>query len=82
MQRLFTSLISALLVAMLAVPASAASGAAGAGAPSMSGMTMQHTCPAGQKWVKGYKKKGGAQVKGYCRSSKAAPATTMPVKTK
>lgn len=78
MRRLFTSVITASLVALLAVPAPAASGAAGSG---MSGMTMQQTCPAGQKWVKGYKKKSGAQVKGYCRGAKAASAKTTPVGT-
>jgi hypothetical protein len=27
----------------------------------------KHTCPPGQHWVKGYHKKNGQKVKGYCR---------------
>jgi hypothetical protein len=61
---------------LLALPALADSGTTGSSMSGMSGMTggmsMQHTCPAGRKRVKGYKKKGGAQVKGYCRGGKAA----------
>jgi hypothetical protein len=33
---------------------------------SMSGH-MKHKCPPGQHWVKGYHKKSGQKVKGYCR---------------
>ncbi|MBV9271443.1 MAG: hypothetical protein JO165_10130 [Candidatus Eremiobacteraeota bacterium] len=29
---------------------------------------MKHSCPAGQHWVKGYTKKDGTHVKGYCRT--------------
>ena len=32
-------------------------------------MPMATTCPAGSKWVKGYKTKSGTMVKGYCRKS-------------
>jgi hypothetical protein len=28
---------------------------------------MKHRCPPGQHWVKGYHKKNGQKVKGYCR---------------
>jgi hypothetical protein len=28
---------------------------------------MKHSCPAGQHWVKGYTKKDGSHVHGYCR---------------
>ena len=28
---------------------------------------MKHRCPPGQHWVKGYKRKNGTMVKGYCR---------------
>jgi Spy/CpxP family protein refolding chaperone len=31
------------------------------------GMMMGHRCPRGQHWVKGYVKKNGQKVKGYCR---------------
>ena len=31
------------------------------------GMHMGHRCPKGQHWVKGYNKKNGTKVKGYCR---------------
>ena len=37
---------------------------------SMGGGAMmghKHKCPPGQHWVKGYKKKNGTWVKGYCR---------------
>jgi hypothetical protein len=31
------------------------------------GMGHGHKCPQGQHWVKGYKKKNGQKVHGYCR---------------
>ena len=63
MKRLFSALLAA------AVLAGAASTVAQA-SPMMSSSkkTMHHTCPAGQTWVHGYKKKDGTKVKGYCRA--------------
>ena len=55
----------------LAFAASLATGAALAkphdnmGGAMMSGH--RHKCPPGQHWVKGYHKKNGQKVKGYCR---------------
>jgi hypothetical protein len=34
---------------------------------SAMGTTMSHSCSPGKKWVKGYAKKNGMKVKGYCR---------------
>ena len=86
MRRFVTFAITASLVALLAFPASADLGTAGSGMSGMSGKTgaasMQQTCPPGQKWVKGYKKKSGAQVKGYCRGGKAALPKTTPAAPK
>jgi hypothetical protein len=86
MRRFLSSVLTASLVALLAVPALADSGAAGSGMSAKSAMTgsmaMQHSCPKGQIWVKGYQKKGGTQVKGYCRGAKATSAKPTPVRTR
>ena len=34
---------------------------------SSMGQMMSHKCAPGKKWVKGYTKKHGTTVKGYCR---------------
>ena len=34
---------------------------------SMMGPHMKHRCPPGQHWIKGYHKKNGQKVRGYCR---------------
>jgi hypothetical protein len=66
MKRLFSGLLAtAFLLSSAMLTASAA---------SHSSMTSSHsktkqTCPAGEKWVKGYKTKSGKTVKGYCRKS-------------
>ena len=60
-------------IAMIAFAASlsafAAPAYAGHGHGSMMGqsMSMKHRCPPGQHWVKGYMKKNGMKVRGYCR---------------
>jgi len=58
-------------VAMIAFAASlsafAAPAYAGHGHSMMAPGHMKHTCPPGQHWVKGYHKKNGTKVKGYCR---------------
>lgn len=41
---------------------------------SMKGGAMSAKCPAGQMYVKGYKKKDGTKVKGYCKSSPSKAA--------
>lgn len=66
------------LVALLAAPVFAEGMPGMPGMPGMAAGSQPttHTCSAGQKWIKGYKKKNGAQVKGYCRGAKSAPAKT------
>lgn len=55
-------------IAMIAFAASLSAFAAPASAMHGHGMMgMKHKCPAGQHWVKGYHKKNGQKVKGYCR---------------
>jgi len=86
MRHFLSSVFTASLIALLTVPALADSGSAGSGMSGMSAMTgsmaMQHSCPKGQIWVKGYQKKGGAQVKGYCRGAKTTSVKPMPVRTR
>ena len=63
MRRLFAAL------AALAFAASIA-GVAQASPKTMAPMAnsqMMKKCPKGQHWVKGYTKKDGTKVKGYCR---------------
>lgn len=38
------------------------------------GGAMSTTCPKGQMYVKGYKKKNGKTVKGYCKASPSKAA--------
>jgi hypothetical protein len=55
---------------MIAFAASLSAFAAPAYAGHGHGMMMggmKHRCPPGQHWVKGYHKKNGMKVKGYCR---------------
>jgi hypothetical protein len=57
-------------IAMIAFAASLSAFSAPAYAGHGHGMMMggmNHKCPAGQHWVKGYHKKNGQKVKGYCR---------------
>ena len=57
-------------IAMLAFAASLSSFAGPVSAHGnnmMMGPGMKHRCPPGQHWVKGYHKKNGTKVKGYCR---------------
>jgi hypothetical protein len=68
MKRLLSSLFAAALLATLGTPAFATATAAPMHM-SMMGMH-KHTCAMGSTWVKGYLKKDGTKVKGYCRKSK------------
>lgn len=61
MKRLF----SALLVTAFLAGAGAVAQASPMASSSMK--SVKHSCPAGQTWVHGYKKKDGTKVKGYCR---------------
>lgn len=67
MKRLFNALLAtAFLLSSAMLGASAAS--------NSSMMTthhskMKHSCPAGEKWVKGYHTKSGKYVHGYCRKA-------------
>jgi len=56
-------------LAALAFAASLTTGVLAMPHDAMGGMGhgMKHKCPPGQHWVKGYKKKNGTKVKGYCR---------------
>jgi hypothetical protein len=58
-------------LAMLAFAASLSVGAVAKPHDQMNGMmmghSMKHKCPAGQHWVKGYTRKIGVKVMGYCR---------------
>ncbi|MEA2689469.1 MAG: hypothetical protein QOJ39_3156 [Candidatus Eremiobacteraeota bacterium] len=58
-------------IAMIAFAASISAFAAPAtampGHNMMMGPGMKHRCPPGHHWVKGYHKKNGQKVKGYCR---------------
>jgi hypothetical protein len=63
-QQFLSLVFVASLIGVFALPVLADSGA------GMSGMSVRHTqqgCSTGQTWVKGYKKKNGSLVKGYCR---------------
>jgi hypothetical protein len=66
MQRLLSFAFAALFVGVFALPVLADSGS------GMSGVSKRQACPTGQMWVKGYKKKNGSLVKGYCRKAAAA----------
>jgi hypothetical protein len=64
MKRLFSSIFAATLLATFSAPAFAT--------PTMAPMSMMggmhvHKCAVGSTWVKGYVKKNGTKVKGYCR---------------
>jgi hypothetical protein len=55
MNRLVSGLLSVALLASLATSSASAQG-----------MGMNHHCKRGFHWVKGYKKRNGTYVKGYC----------------
>jgi hypothetical protein len=63
--------LTAAFLLTLALPAAADSAAPmaspAASMGSMGTMAPKMKCPAGKKWVKGYTKKNGMKVKGYCR---------------
>lgn len=65
MKRFISAILSTALVAALGTGAFAADKMKGDAMSSMS--KTKTTCPAGKKWVKGYTKKDGTKVKGYCR---------------
>jgi hypothetical protein len=72
MQRFLTSLAAIAFAASLgAAPALASSKTAS----HMSSMSTK--CAKGESYTKGYKKKDGTKVKGYCHASKAAKSSSM-----
>ena len=64
MRRFLSAILASAALFAFAVPVSADT--------AMSGMKMMKTCPKGQTMVKGYKKKDGTKVAGYCRASSSA----------
>lgn len=69
MKRLVSMFATAALVAALGAGALAADKDKSKGdmMKSSMGKTTMEKCAAGKKYVKGYKKKDGTRVKGYCR---------------
>lgn len=65
MKRFLSAIMSLAFVAALASGASATDKMAKSSTMMHSKMKM--SCPKGKKYVKGYTKKDGKKVKGYCR---------------
>ena len=68
MKRLLSALATAAFVAVVSSGAFAMDSMKGG---AMKGSAMSK-CPAGQTWIKGYKKKDGTKVAGYCRKAKSS----------
>ena len=65
MKRLFSLVMAAAFAVSLGTSAFAMDSMKGDAMKSSTSMKMK--CPKGKMYVKGYKKKDGTKVKGYCR---------------
>ncbi|MEO6991517.1 MAG: hypothetical protein ABI346_06785 [Candidatus Baltobacteraceae bacterium] len=75
MQRFLTSLAAIAFAASLGAAPALASSKTASHMSSMSSMSTK--CAKGESYTKGYKKKDGTKVKGYCHASKAAKSSSM-----
>ena len=66
MQRFLSAIFALAFAATLSAPAFADT------MKSSSMASTKTTCPKGQSWTKGYTKKDGTKVKGYCHADKSA----------